>query len=76
MLSGIHLLSQVNGVVLVYQEPAEAANPRQRWRLYQFKGGKPFQARTQPYFVCVLILLVMQHTTPRLPAADQGQRLC
>jgi hypothetical protein len=43
------LLSQVNGVVLVYQEPAEAANPRQRWRLYQFKGGKPFQARMRSH---------------------------
>lgn len=40
----VHIcILQVNGVVLVYQAPAEAANPRQRWRLYQFKGGKPFQ---------------------------------
>lgn len=41
-------------MVLIYQEPAEAANPRQRWRLYQFKGGKPFQARTRGHSCCVL----------------------
>lgn len=27
-------------MVLVYTEPAEAALPRERWRLYVFKGGE------------------------------------
>jgi hypothetical protein len=76
MLSGIRLLSQVNGVVLVYQEPAEAANPRQRWRLYQFKGGKPFQARMRGHFLVQFDPLIRRRKTSHLPAADQGRRLC
>lgn len=35
--------NRVGGVLLLHSEPPEAAVPRQRWRLYQFKGGKPFQ---------------------------------
>lgn len=35
--------NKVNGVVLLHNEPAEAANPEARWRLYQFKKGTPFQ---------------------------------
>lgn len=35
--------NKVNGVVLLHNEPAEAANPQARWRLYQFKKGAPFQ---------------------------------
>ncbi|ORZ06811.1 SMAD/FHA domain-containing protein [Lobosporangium transversale] len=30
----------VNGVLLKYNEPPEARKPKQRWRLYVFKGDK------------------------------------
>lgn len=39
--------NKVNGVVLVYNEPAESATPQARWRLYQFKKGEPFQVLVQ-----------------------------
>ena len=38
----------MNGVVLVYNEPAESAAPQARWRLYQFKKGEPFQVPLFP----------------------------
>ncbi len=38
----------MNGVVLVYNEPAESAAPQARWRLYQFKKGEPFQVAPFP----------------------------
>ena len=31
----------VNGVVVNYHEPPEAAKPTLRWRLYTFKNGEP-----------------------------------
>lgn len=40
--------NKVNGVVLVYNEPAESAAPQARWRLYQFKKGEPFQVAPFP----------------------------
>jgi len=40
--------NKVNGVVLVYNEPAEASATQTRWRLYQFKKGEPFQVPIAP----------------------------
>lgn len=33
----------LSGVVIKYAEPPEARKPRERWRLYPFKDGKPLE---------------------------------
>ncbi len=65
--------NKVNGVVLLHAEPQEAANPQHRWRLYQFKGGKPFQVR--PHAVSVLISLASDEESRRRANPQHRRRL-